>query len=111
MTREITKEKRKIVRRDEDSNLRRLSEKVKELEKDSIRTLVRLESLEKTINKIDHKTDEMDKSFKESCGKISEMLEIYTKSKGAIWFLKIAVAVGAVVIACITYAKAHIIWN
>jgi cytochrome c-type biogenesis protein CcmH/NrfG len=111
MSKEITKEKRKSIRRDEDSNLRQLSDKVKELEKDSVRTLVRLESLEKTINKIDHKTDEMDTTFKQAAGNIAELLDIYTKSKGAVWFLKIAVAVGAVVIAMVTYAKAHIVWS
>ena len=107
----LTKESRKIVRRDKDVDLNKLKDKLAEIDKDSIRQLIRLEALEKTINKIDHKTDELDKTFKELSCDLAGLLDIYDKSKGAMWFLKIMASIGAVLFAIVIYVKAHIIWN
>jgi hypothetical protein len=107
----LTKESRKNVRRDKDIDLIKLKEKLAEIDKDSIRQLIRLEALEKTINKIDHKTDELDKTFKDLSCDLAGLLEIYQKSQGAVWFLKIMATIGAILFAIVAYAKSHIIWN
>jgi len=111
MTSTLPPEKRKTQRRDNDISLDELQKKLSDIDKDSIRSLVRLEALEKTINKIDHKTDELDKTFKDLSCDLAGLLEIYQKSQGAVWFLKIMASIGAVLFAIVIYIKAHIIWN